>query len=56
MSAKKNKSPLALDMEFGEALARLANTDPKQLNERLERKRGLKTTPSKPEPRKNQST
>lgn len=33
MSAKKQKSPLVLDMDFDEALKRFANADPEEMRE-----------------------
>lgn len=36
MSAKKNKPPLALDMDFGEALTRFAKTDMKEVSDRIQ--------------------
>lgn len=48
MSSRKNKPPLALDMEFGEALRRFANTDPSELPDgvKLNRKRKTNKPPS----------
>ena len=34
MSSRKNKPPLALDMEFGEALRRFAKVEPMELREK----------------------
>ena len=49
MSARKNKPPLALGMDFDEALHRFARTDPKELPERfLLKKKGAKKAPSDP--------
>ena len=35
MSAKKNKPPLALGMDFNEALHRFARVDPKEVKENI---------------------
>ena len=46
MSTRKNKPPLALGMDFGEALHRFAKVDPKELPERfLLKKKGAKKPP-----------
>lgn len=46
MSTRKNKPPLALGMDFDEALHRFANVDPKELPERfLLKKKGAKKAP-----------
>ena len=47
MSTKKNKPPLALGMDFSEALHRFANTDPKELPEKflLKKKEPKKAPP-----------
>lgn len=36
MTAKGNKPPLALDMDFGEAMARFAQTEPLEVQARIE--------------------
>jgi len=49
MSTKKNKPPLALNMDFGEALSRFAKVDPNELPERfILKKKGAKKAPIKP--------
>jgi len=47
MSSPPNEPPLALDMDFNEAMSRFANTDPKEIkgDHRLKNKR--KTKPKK---------
>ena len=44
MSSKKRKPPLALDMDFGEALERFANVDPNEIKDdiKIKKKRGRK--------------
>ena len=44
MSATKNKPPLGLDMDFGEALERFANVDPNEIEGdiKIKKKRGRK--------------
>ena len=44
MSTKKNKPPLVLDMDFGEALQRFARTDPKELVNKRKPKSGVEKT------------
>jgi len=39
MSAKKNKPPLALGMDFNEALHRFARVDPKELSKSKTKKK-----------------
>ena len=39
MSSRKNKPPLALDMDFGEALRLFAKTDPTELPKNIKPKR-----------------
>ena len=39
MSSRKNKSPLALNMDFGEALNRFAKVDPNKLPIKVKSKR-----------------
>jgi len=41
VSAAENEPPLALDMDFGEAMKRFSNTDPKEIkgDHRLKHKR-----------------
>ena len=38
MSSRKNKPPLALGMDFNEALHRFARVDPKEITEKLRKK------------------
>lgn len=47
MSAKKNKPPLVLDMDFSEALQRFAKTEPKEVAEEVNLKRCVKTSDKK---------
>ena len=44
MSAAKNEPPLALDMDFNEAMSRFANTDPSEIkgDKRLKNKQKRK--------------
>ena len=42
MSAKKNKPPLALGMDFNEALHRFARVDPKELREKTNASKSTK--------------
>ena len=44
MSSRKNKPPLALDMEFGEALRRFANTDLSDLPDSVKLKTKKRTS------------
>ena len=46
MSSRKNKPPLALEMDFNEALHRFAKVDPKELPDKfLLKKKGAKKAP-----------
>ena len=47
MSTKKNKPPLALDMDFSEALTRFAKVDPKEVAEKTNTKHRVKTLAKK---------
>ncbi|GLQ22753.1 hypothetical protein GCM10007853_06270 [Algimonas ampicilliniresistens] len=47
MTAKGNKPPLALDMPFGEALARFAQTDPDEMEGAIRIKKGGRKPPPK---------
>lgn len=47
MSTKKNKPPLVLDMDFGEALQRFAKTNPDELPDNVRLKKGGRKPPSK---------
>lgn len=38
MSRTPKKPPLALDMDFSEALTRFANVDPKELQKKIKKK------------------
>jgi len=44
VSTKKNKPPLALDMDFNEALKRFAKVDPKELPKKNNKKQPKKPT------------
>lgn len=47
MSSRKNKPPLALGMDFNEALHRFAKVDPEELPEKfLLKKKGAQKAPS----------
>jgi len=55
---KKVEPPLNLDIGFGEFLARALQTDPKEVNESIERaktKKPSQNTPRRPERPKRQS-
>ena len=47
MSRAPKKPPLALDMDFSEALTRFAKTDPNDLPDNVRLKRGAKKAPPK---------
>lgn len=48
MSRAPKKPPLALNMDFGEALTRFAKTDPDELPDKFKlKKKGAKKAPSK---------
>lgn len=48
MSRSPKKPPLALDMDFSEALLRFANTDPEEIKDTLQIKEGGRKPPPKP--------
>ena len=50
MSTRKNKPPLGLDMEFGEALRRFANVPLSELPDSVRLKRTKRTNKPAPKP------